>query len=76
MFSTNGIHQNIDRRKAIKGLMKIRQEWEEAADGVDLNQVQGNVGMILADVASAFGLTLEEQALALGTSYLEKNLIN
>jgi hypothetical protein len=60
------INEYLDRNQVVQALSKIRAEWEEAADGVSLSQIPGSVGMLLADIATAIGLTSEEQVQALG----------
>jgi hypothetical protein len=45
----------LDRDMAIDGLTHIRQEWEEASDGLPLEGVQGSIGFLLADVVNALG---------------------
>ena len=56
----------LDRDQAIDGLASIRQEWQEAANGTPLVEMRGSVGLLLADVASAMGLSPEEAAWVLG----------
>ncbi len=62
----------LDRDKAIDGLTRLRQEWQEAAKGKPLVEVQANVGLLLADVVNAIGLLPEEAAQVLGgETYIE-----
>ena len=56
----------LDRDQAIDGLARIRQEWQEAANGKPLAEIRGNVGLLLEDVANAMGLLPEEVAKILG----------
>lgn len=58
----------LDRDQAIDGLRQVCDEWRvaAAADGVELVDVDGNVGMILLDVAAAIGLNPGEINQALG----------
>ena len=63
--------QTITRAQAVQAIMNIRHEWEEAAGGVSLVEVNGSVGYLLADVAVALGLTGNELKLALGDIALE-----
>ncbi len=56
----------LDRDQAIDGLAQLRQEWQEAANGKPLTEMQGNVGLMLEDVANAVGLLPEEIAKVLG----------
>jgi len=62
------INEYFDRPHIVQALCGIRSEWEEAADGASLARVDGSVGMLLADITSAIGLTSEEQVQVLGTS--------
>jgi len=57
----------LDRDQAIDGLARIRQEWQEAANGTPLAEMRGNIGLILEDVANAVGLLPEEVAKVLGS---------
>ena len=55
----------IERAQVIQAIRTLREDWETAA-GNDLYQVEGNVGLMLDDIARLLGLTPEECALALG----------
>ena len=57
----------LDRDRAIDGLARIRQEWQEAANGMPLADMRGNVGLMLEDVVNAMGLLPEEAARVLGS---------
>ncbi len=50
----------------VDAIAKIRQEWEQAANGESLTDISGSVGLLLADLVSAMGLTPDEQVQALG----------
>jgi hypothetical protein len=54
------------RAQVIVTLSAFRQEWQEATKGKSLIEIDGNVGLILADLAKGFGLTAHEQTLMLG----------
>ena len=56
----------ILRTHVLAALAKIREEWEVAADGEPLTDLEASVGLLLADLAMAIGLTPEEQTQALG----------
>jgi len=56
----------------ISTLSKFRQEWQEATDDKSLLKVEGNVGMILADLVNLFGLAIHEQSLVLGPQLFEE----
>ena len=47
-------------------LALLRQEWQEAANGQSLLDVEGNVALMLADLVNSFGLATHEQAQVLG----------
>ena len=60
------INEYLERHQVVQALAGIRSEWEEASDGVSLALVPGSVGMLLVDVATAIGLTSDEQVQVLG----------
>ena len=66
MCTTVRVIRIIDRDEAIAGIAQIRQEWEDLAGDQSLIQVNGSVGLMLADIVQALGLTTEEQTQALG----------
>lgn len=53
--------------QVINALARIRQEWQSATEGASLLSVDGNVGLILADVVNCLELSTEEQVLVLGS---------
>ena len=63
--------QTITRTQVVQAIMKIRHEWEDAAGGDSLVEVNVSVGYLLADVAAALGLTGNELKLALGDIAVE-----
>lgn len=56
----------LDRDEAIAGLTRLREEWQDAANGAPLSDVQASVGLLLVDVVNAIGLLPEEAAQVLG----------
>ena len=56
----------ISRTEVIQALTVIRNEWENAAQGDSLTQIEGNVGYLLYDIAVALGLEERDLRLALG----------
>ena len=48
-------------------LANLRKEWQDAANGKSLLNVEGNIALILADLVNSFGLTPNEQSQVLGT---------
>ena len=60
--------QIIPNQKAqiITVLSNLRREWEDAAAGESLLNMEGNVGLFLADIVNAFGFSSHELMLVLG----------
>lgn len=58
---------SIIRIQMISVLSTLRQEWQEAAEGESLLDVEGNVGLIFADLVNSFGLSTHEQSVVLGS---------
>jgi hypothetical protein len=52
--------------QVIGALKQIRQEWQEAANGTSLLEIEGNVGMMLADMINYLHLPTEVQMKVLG----------
>ena len=50
----------------VSTLTRIREEWQEAAGSSSLIEVEGNVGMLLADMINGIGLRHDEQIQVLG----------
>jgi hypothetical protein len=50
----------------INVLARIRQEWQDATGGISLLAIDGNVGLILADLVNSLELSTEEQIQVLG----------
>ena len=53
-------------------LSRIRQEWQDAANGNSLIEVEGNMGMLLADLINGIGLRTSEQIQILGTDLYQE----
>jgi hypothetical protein len=47
-------------------LARIRKEWQEATGSSSLIDVEGSIGLLLADVINGIGLATEEQVQVLG----------
>lgn len=60
------------RVQVIATLSAFRRQWQEAVDGQSLIEVEGNVGLILADLVNSFGLSTHEQSAVLGTELFEE----
>ena len=58
--------------EVVQGLERTRLEWEQAADGESLLNMETNVGLLLADVTAAIGLTPEEKVFVLGAELLDE----
>ncbi len=56
----------LDRDEAIFGLAQLRAEWQEAAGEQNLMDVGASVGLLMADVVNALGLSPDEAAQVLG----------
>ena len=54
------------RVQVIATLSKFRQEWQEATGRASLIEVEGNMGMLLADLINGLGLGATEQIQVLG----------
>lgn len=65
------IHPTL-QGQVIATLSSFRQQWQEASEGRSLIEIEGNVGLILADLINSFGLTTHEQALVLGAELFEE----
>ena len=60
------INEYLNRHAVVQALTSIRQEWEEAADGMSLSAIHTSVGLLMMDIVSAIELTSDEQMLVLG----------
>ena len=50
----------------ISALSTMREEWQQAAQGVSLLEMEANVGLMLADLVNSLGLSAQEKTLVLG----------
>ena len=73
-ISLNTIIQSrfIHNVEVVQGLERTRLEWQQAADGESLLNLETNVGLLLADVTAAIGLTPEEKVLVLGADLVDE----
>ncbi len=60
------------RFQLVTTLSRIRQEWQDAANGNSLIEVEGNMGMLLADLINGIGLRTSEQIQILGTDLYQE----
>ena len=58
---------HTNRTQLVSVLSTLRQEWQEAANGQSLLNVEGNIALILADLVNSFGLATHEQSQVLGS---------
>jgi hypothetical protein len=56
----------IDPIPIVGALASIRKEWQDAAFGDSLLSIEGNVGLILADLINGLGLPVDVQVEILG----------
>ena len=57
---------STQRFQLVITLTHIREEWQEAAGSSSLIEVEGNMGMLLADLINGIGLRTDEQIQVLG----------
>ena len=62
----------IQRMQLVNALTRIRQEWQDATSGESLFEVEGNMGMLLADLVNNVGLSIDEQVQVLGTELFQE----
>ena len=62
----------VQRMQLVTALTRIRQDWQEATSGESLLEVEGNMGMLLADLINNVGLSIDEQAQVLGTELFQE----
>ena len=53
---TQSIPLALTRPQTVTVLTRLRQEWEQAANGTSLVQIDANVALLLADIAMSLGL--------------------
>lgn len=57
---------STQRFQLVGTLTRIRQEWQDAVGISSLIEVEGNMGMLLADLINGVGLGIDEQIQVLG----------
>lgn len=57
---------STQRFQIVGSLARIRQEWQDAAGTSSLIEVEGNMGMLLADLINGLDLGTNEQVQVLG----------
>ena len=68
MLQTPTVH----RMQLVTVLSHIRREWQDATSGKSLLEVEGNMGMLLADLINNIGLPVDEQVQVLGTELFQE----
>ena len=62
----------VQRLQLVTALAHIRREWQDATSGESLLEVEGNMGMLLADLINNIGLSIEEQVQVLGKELFQE----
>ena len=60
------------RTQLISTLSRIRHEWQDAAGSNSLVEVDGNMGMLLADLINGIDLGTTEQVQVLGADLYQE----
>lgn len=60
------------RIQIITALTTLRKEWQAAAQNENLLNVEGNVGLFLADLVNSLGLSVHEQVIVLGQALFDE----
>lgn len=63
---------STQRFQLVGTLTRIREEWQEATGKLSLIEVEGNMGMLLADLINGIGLGTDEQIQVLGTELFQE----
>lgn len=63
---------STQRVQIVSTLTRIRQEWQDAAGSSSLIEVEGNMGMLLADLINGIGLGTDEQVQVLGADLFQE----
>jgi len=58
--------------QVVATLAALRQEWQQAADGASLLEMEANVGLMLADLVNSLGLSTHEQSMVLGQELFDE----
>jgi len=62
---------STQRLQIVGTLTLIRQEWQDAAGHSSLIEVEGNMGMLLADLINGLALRTDEQVQVLGNELFQ-----
>lgn len=63
---------STQRFQIVGSLARIRQEWQDAAGKSSLIEVEGNMGMLLADLINGLDLGTNEQVQVLGQELFQE----
>ena len=65
------------KTRVVESLALLRKDWEVAAEGESLLNIEGSVGLILFDIVTRLELNVDEQRVLLGNALFEeiKNFI-
>jgi hypothetical protein len=66
-MDTHLYQTGVPKTRIVQVLMKIRHEWETVARGDSLTEIDGNVGLLLFDIAINLGLEGLDLRVALGS---------
>jgi hypothetical protein len=64
--------QILTSTNVVEALARFRREWEQAAEGESLVDIQGSVGLMLADLVIALALRPSVQVQVLGSELYEE----
>lgn len=62
----------VTQTHIVSTLSHLRQEWQQATDGVSLLETSGKIGPILADFIDGLGLSTDDQRQILGTDLFQE----
>jgi hypothetical protein len=63
---------STQRFQIVGALTRIRQEWQDGAGTPSLIEVEGNIGLLLADLINGLGLGTNEQVQVLGQELFQE----
>ena len=66
------IQTAIPRINVVSALTKLRQDWQDATAGRSLISIDGNVALLLVDVAMSIGLDTIEQVQVFGVELAQE----
>jgi len=66
MLAQTSNQTQTDQPQKIEAPIAIRREWEKAAEGVNLLEITGSIGLLLVDITAALDFSQAESKLILG----------